>query len=69
MRSMLRLDEEGWRVVAGDRDHFYGHMVEFGSTRAPAHPFLVPSVEAKASRLSDYYKRRYQNLGPRSSLR
>ena len=25
-------DAEGWRIVAGDEDHFYGHIVEFGSS-------------------------------------
>lgn len=35
-----------WSVVAGNRDVFYGHLIEFGTTRAPAHPFLVPALES-----------------------
>lgn len=33
------------RVVAGDTDAFYGHMVEHGTTRLPPRPFLVPAVD------------------------
>lgn len=32
-------------VVAGDNDHWYGHLVEHGTTHSAPHPFLVPSLE------------------------
>lgn len=32
-------------VVAGSTDAFYGHMVEFGTKRTPARPFLIPAAE------------------------
>jgi HK97 gp10 family phage protein len=42
--------DEGVLVVAGgrtsnDRDVFYGHMVEHGTTHSGAEPFLVPALE------------------------
>lgn len=38
-------DSGGFAVVAGDTEAFYGHIVEHGGVRTPAHPFLVPAVE------------------------
>lgn len=32
-------------VVAGDRETFYGHLVENGTTHSPAQPFMVPAAE------------------------
>jgi HK97 gp10 family phage protein len=44
-------DEEGFRVVAGDEDVFYGHFVEFGTAQgATARPFLIPAFEEVASK-------------------
>ena len=37
--------EGGWLVVAGDSDHFYGHMLEFGTSHSAAKPFLIPATE------------------------
>lgn len=34
-----------YAVIAGDDDVFYGHMVEFGTTKMSARPFLVPAAE------------------------
>lgn len=31
----------------------YGYMVEYGTSRAPAHPFLRPSYDAAAARARD----------------
>lgn len=48
LRDSIHTEFQGsgdWNVVAGSRDVFYGHMIEFGTTRAPAHPFLVPALE------------------------
>jgi HK97 gp10 family phage protein len=38
-------DPEGYRVVAGDSKIFYGHLVEYGTSRTPAKPFLIPAME------------------------
>jgi HK97 gp10 family phage protein len=36
-----------WKIVFGDREVFWAHFEEFGTTRAPAHPFAIPAKEAK----------------------
>jgi HK97 gp10 family phage protein len=41
------VDGDDVYVMAGDDDVFYGHFVEFGTTRTPARPFLVPALEAR----------------------
>lgn len=38
-------DDNGAAVIAGDTDVFYGHIVEHGGARTPAHPFLIPALE------------------------
>ncbi len=39
--------DEGFSIVAGDNNAFYGHIVENGSVYTPAHPFLIPSAESQ----------------------
>ena len=38
-------DDGGFAVIAGDTEAFYGHIVEHGGARTPAHPFLIPATE------------------------
>lgn len=38
-------------VIAGDTEAFYGHLVEHGGVRTPAHPFLVPAAEESLSQV------------------
>lgn len=48
LRDGIEIDRRGpteYAVVAGDRDVFYGHLVEFGTSHSAAHPFLVPAAE------------------------
>jgi HK97 gp10 family phage protein len=45
--------DDAIRVIAGDTDHFYGHFVEFGTTRRAARPFLTPAFEAERDELGD----------------
>jgi HK97 gp10 family phage protein len=40
--------EDGFSVVAGDDDVFYGHMVEYGTRHSGAHAFLIPAFEEVA---------------------
>jgi HK97 gp10 family phage protein len=50
LRAAIHTDRQGpgeYAVVAGDDDVFYGHLVEFGTTYTPAHPFMIPAAEAK----------------------
>lgn len=44
---------ESVRVVAGDDDAFYGHIVENGGVKTPPRPFLVPAYESKRQSLHD----------------
>lgn len=37
--------DDGYSVVAGDTDHFYGHMLENGTSHSAPYPFLVPAKE------------------------
>lgn len=34
-------------VVAGERDAYYGHILEHGSVQAAPRPFLLPALEAQ----------------------
>lgn len=48
LRSKIHVRRSGtgeFSVVAGDRDTFYGHLVEHGTTHSPAQPFMVPAAE------------------------
>jgi HK97 gp10 family phage protein len=47
----VTVEREGFHVVAGDKEAFYGHMVEHGTTHSPPHPFLVPAFEENKERL------------------
>ena len=49
LQRAIHVDSEpnGYSVVAGDRDVFYGHLVEHGTRHSPPHPFLVPAFEAE----------------------
>jgi HK97 gp10 family phage protein len=41
-----KLGADGYAVIAGNTDVFYGHLVEFGEAGRPARPFLIPALEA-----------------------
>jgi HK97 gp10 family phage protein len=47
LRDAIHVEEalEGVYVVAGDKDVFWGHLVEHGTSHSAPHPFLVPSLE------------------------
>ncbi len=50
LRDAIHVEPEGdgFSVVAGDNDAFYGHIVEHGSsTGLPPHPFLIPAAESQ----------------------
>jgi HK97 gp10 family phage protein len=48
LRDAIHVESKGMetRVVAGDSQAWYGHIVEHGSTTAPPRPFLIPAYEA-----------------------
>lgn len=35
---------------------FYGHFIEFGTTRLPARPFMLPAVEGERANLEQRFK-------------
>lgn len=37
----------------------HGHLVEFGTSRAPAHPFLRPAFDAKRSEIAEAVRTAY----------
>jgi HK97 gp10 family phage protein len=47
LRDAIHVEESegGHMVVAGDKQAFYGHIVEHGSRNTPPHPFLIPAAE------------------------
>lgn len=48
LKDAIHVEREGlgeYAVIAGDRDAWYGHFVEFGTVRTAARPFLAPAVE------------------------
>lgn len=50
LKRSIHVDRKGeaeYAVVAGDDDAFYGHMVEFGTSNTPPHPFLIPAAESQ----------------------
>jgi HK97 gp10 family phage protein len=49
LRDAIHVEEieDGYSVVAGDDEAFYGHIVEHGGVNTPAHPFLIPAGEAR----------------------
>lgn len=42
-----RISDTEYRVVAGDTERWYGHIVEHGSKRMPPRPFLQPAFESR----------------------
>jgi HK97 gp10 family phage protein len=48
LKAAIHVEREGsgeYAVIAGDHDAWYGHLVEFGTVRTAAHPFMVPAVD------------------------
>ena len=37
---------DGYSVVAGNTRVWYGHLVEHGTVKSAAHPFLIPAFES-----------------------
>jgi HK97 gp10 family phage protein len=53
LRDAIHVEEieNGFSVVAGDDDVFYGHIVENGGVNTPPRPFLIPAFEAERDNL------------------
>jgi HK97 gp10 family phage protein len=49
LRDAIHVEKEEdavYRVVAGDSDVFYGHLVEHGAVNQGPRPFLTPAAES-----------------------
>lgn len=48
LHDAIHVEREGlaaYMVVAGDREAFYGHIIEHGGRFVPPRPFIVPAAE------------------------
>lgn len=57
-----KLEDGSYRVVAGNGDVFWGNFVEHGTTRTPAHPFLLPAAEAERDNIDGLVRRALSDL-------
>lgn len=57
-----RASDNGWAVVAGDTDAWYGHIVEFGSVYKSARPFLFPAFTSVRDNVDEIVKKEFRNL-------
>lgn len=55
LRDAIHVEQDGddVKVIAGDHRVFYGHLVEFGTSRTPARPFLIPALESRREAIVD----------------
>jgi HK97 gp10 family phage protein len=55
LKDAIHVDRraEGYYVIAGDDQRWYGHMVEFGTSHSAPRPFLVPALEAKSQEITN----------------
>ena len=53
LRDAIHVEQDGddVAVVAGDSDVWYGHLVEHGTSSAPAQPFLLPAAEERRNEI------------------
>lgn len=56
------LAEGAVAVVAGDHDHFYGHIIENGGVHTPPRPFLVPAFEQERPNLEEVVGEKLREL-------
>lgn len=49
LRDAIHAEDD--KVVAGNREAFYGHLVEYGTSGIPARPFLTPALEETKPRI------------------
>ena len=67
LRDAIHVEFEGggdWAVVAGggEKNVYYGHMVEFGTRHSPARPYLIPATEARRDYVASLAKTALESL-------
>lgn len=60
--SVEELSSGAVAVVAGDHEHFYGHIIEHGSVNQGPHPFLVPAYEAERENVEEIVGARLRDI-------
>ena len=55
VRDAIHIEEteDGLLVVAGDKEAWWAHMIEHGTTHSPPQPFLVPALEENRAKIED----------------
>jgi HK97 gp10 family phage protein len=49
-------------VVMGDREAFYGHIVEYGSVHAAPHPFAIPAAAEAVGEINTLGRAAFRDL-------
>jgi HK97 gp10 family phage protein len=64
LRNAIHVERDGADVyvVAGDREAFYGHMVEHGTRHSAPHPFLIPALEESRDAILDLIEANLKRL-------
>ncbi len=59
LRNAIHVEQQDdmIRIVGGDGDAWYGHLVEFGTKRHGPRPFLLPAYEAHKPKLREAARR------------
>lgn len=65
LKASIRVDKRGdgeYAIVAGDGDAYYARLVEQGTVKRPATPYLQPAVEAERDNLDNAVRRHMGKL-------
>jgi HK97 gp10 family phage protein len=64
LRAAIHVEDidDGYAVVAGNHDVYYGHIVEHGSVKTPARPFLEPALESVRDNIDDLIRAALRDL-------
>lgn len=65
LRDSIHVDKVGdgsYAVIAGSSKVFYGHLVEHGTVKTPAHPFLIPAAEAERDSVDELARAAFRDL-------
>lgn len=54
LRAAIHVEEVpgGYSVVAGNREVYWGHFLEFGTSHSAAEPFLIPALEGNRDNIT-----------------
>lgn len=58
LRDSIEMHAEGDRTFVVEVGQFYGAFVEYGTSRAPAQPFLTPAFEEERGNIDAHFGKR-----------